>query len=267
MTYRLSASHLTLGYERKIIAEDLSISIPDKQFSVIIGPNACGKSTLLRALCRLLKPHHGHILLDGKDIQQIPTKALARQLGLLPQQAIVPENITVSELVARGRYPHQSLLRQWSLDDRTAVAQAMKATGIAQLAERYVDELSGGQKQRVWVAMVLAQQTPLLFLDEPTTWLDIAHQIDLLDLFLQLNQESSHTLVAVLHDINQACRYADHLIVMQAGQIVTQGKPQDIISTELIKSVFGLSCVVIEDPVSHTPLIIPCGRYHSVKGI
>ncbi|MDE1477359.1 ABC transporter ATP-binding protein [Xenorhabdus bovienii] len=267
MTYRLSASHLTLGYERKIIAEDLSISIPDKQFSVIIGPNACGKSTLLRALCRLLKPHHGHILLDGKDIQQIPTKVLARQLGLLPQQAIVPENITVSELVARGRYPHQSLLRQWSLDDKTAVAQAMKATGIEQLAERYVDELSGGQKQRVWVAMVLAQQTPLLFLDEPTTWLDIAHQIDLLDLFLQLNQESCHTLVAVLHDINQACRYADHLIVMQAGQIVTQGKPQAIISTELIKAVFGLSCVVIEDPVSHTPLIIPCGRYHSVKGI
>lgn len=262
MTHLLHAASLTLGYDKKIITQDLSVTIPENQFSVIIGPNACGKSTLLRALCRLLKPLAGEVLLDGKSIQQIPTKVLARQIGLLPQQAIVPDNITVADLVARGRYPHQTLLRQWSRTDRDAVEQAMSATSVSELAERSVDELSGGQRQRVWVAMVLAQQTPLLLLDEPTTWLDIAHQIELLDLFRMLNQQHGRTLIAVLHDLNQACRYADHLIVMSAGQVVTQGKPADIMSTELVKQVFGMSCVIISDPVSHTPLIVPCGRYH-----
>lgn len=261
---RLQASRLTLAYEQKVIASDLSVSIPDKQFTVIIGPNACGKSTLLRALCRLLKPRDGQVLLDGKDIHQLGTKALARQLGLLPQHAIVPEGISVADLVARGRYPHQSLLKQWSEADRKAVDAAMAATNVAQLADRSVDELSGGQRQRVWVAMVLAQQTPLLLLDEPTTWLDIAHQIELLDLFRQLNQQAGHTLIAVLHDLNQACRYADHLIVMHSGQIVAQGKPAEIISAQLVQQVFGMSSVIIDDPVSHTPLIVPCGRYHPV---
>ncbi|MCL2892926.1 ABC transporter ATP-binding protein [Brenneria tiliae] len=264
MTHLLHASNLTLGYDKKIIAEDLSVTIPDNQFSVIIGPNACGKSTLLRALCRLLKPLAGEVLLDGKNIQRMPTKALARQIGLLPQQAIVPDNITVADLVARGRYPHQTLLRQWSQADKDAVEQAMVATNVSDLAERSVDELSGGQRQRVWIAMVLAQQTPLLLLDEPTTWLDIAHQIELLDLFRTLNQQHGRTLIAVLHDLNQACRYADHLIVLSAGQVVTQGKPADIISSGLVKQVFGMSCVIIDDPVSHTPLIVPCGRYHPV---
>ncbi len=259
---RLQASRLTLAYEQKVIASDLSVSIPDKQFTVIIGPNACGKSTLLRALCRLLKPRDGQVLLDGKDIHQLGTKALARQLGLLPQHAIVPEGISVADLVARGRYPHQSLLKQWGEADRKAVDAAMAATNVAQLADRSVDELSGGQRQRVWVAMVLAQQTPLLLLDEPTTWLDIAHQIELLDLFRQLNQQAGHTLIAVLHDLNQACRYADHLIVMHSGQIVAQGKPAEIISARLVQQVFGMSSVIIDDPVSHTPLIVPCGRYH-----
>lgn len=259
---RLQAEGLTLAYDRKVVASQLDVRIPERQFTVIIGPNACGKSTLLRALCRLLKPESGQVLLDGKDIHQMGSKALARQLGLLPQHATVPEGISVADLVARGRYPHQSLLRQWSRADRDAVAAAMQATDISSLAQCSVDELSGGQRQRVWVAMVLAQQTPLLLLDEPTTWLDIAHQIELLDLFRQLNQERGHTLVAVLHDLNQACRYADNLIVMRAGQIVAQGKPGDIVTAALVQQVFGMASVVIDDPVSHTPLVVPCGRYH-----
>ncbi|WP_338512751.1 ABC transporter ATP-binding protein [Erwinia aphidicola] len=260
-TSRLQASALTLAYDQKTIARDLSVGIPDRQFTVIIGPNACGKSTLLRALCRLLKPRNGQVLLDGQDIHRMGTKALARQLGLLPQHAIVPEGISVADLVARGRYPHQSLLKQWSEADRQAVDAAMQATNISELAARSVDALSGGQRQRVWVAMVLAQQTPLLLLDEPTTWLDIAHQIELLDLFRQLNQEHGHTLVAVLHDLNQACRYADHLIVMKEGAIIAQGKPAEIISAPLVQQVFGMSSVIINDPVSY-PMIVPCGRYH-----
>ncbi len=262
VTSRLIGSHLTLNYEHYIVANDLSVSIPDKKFTVIIGPNACGKSTLLKALCRVVKPQRGKILLDGKDIQKTPTKMLACQLGLLPQQTLVPENITVAELVARGRYPHQTLLQQWSQADQQAVMQAMRQTGIELLADCYVDELSGGQRQRVWIAMVLAQQTPIIFLDEPTTWLDISHQIELLDLFMQLNLENKQTVITVLHDINQACRYANHLIVMQAGKIVTQGKPQEIITSELIFNVFGVSCIIISDPVSNTPLVIPRGRYH-----
>lgn len=259
---RLQATGLTLAYEQKVIARDLSVQIPDRKFTVIIGPNACGKSTLLRSLCRLLRPRSGQVLLDGQDIHQMETKALARQLGLLPQHAIVPEGISVADLVARGRYPHQSLLRQWSEADHQAVEAAMAATNVSDLAQRSVDELSGGQRQRVWVAMVLAQQTPLLLLDEPTTWLDIAHQIELLDLFRELNQQHGHTLVAVLHDLNQACRYADHLIVMRAGAIVAQGKPAEIISAALVQQVFGMESVIVDDPVSHTPMIVPCGRYH-----
>ncbi|SLM62269.1 MULTISPECIES: ABC transporter ATP-binding protein [Dickeya] len=262
MTHLLCAEHLTLGYEHRIIARDLNVAIPSGKFSVIIGPNACGKSTLLRALCRLLKPLAGDVLLDGTSIHRIATKALARQLGLLPQQAIVPDNITVMELVARGRYPHQTLLRQWSEADQTAVTAAMAATHVSELADCHVDTLSGGQRQRVWIAMVLAQQTPLLLLDEPTTWLDIAHQIELLDLFRELNQQHDRTLVAVLHDLNQACRYADHLIVMRAGTVMAQGAPADIMTPELVQAVFGMASIIIDDPVSHTPLIVPCGRYH-----
>ncbi|MEE3651306.1 MULTISPECIES: ABC transporter ATP-binding protein [unclassified Brenneria] len=267
MTSLLHATDLTLAYDKKIIAEALSVTIPDNQFSVIIGPNACGKSTLLRALCRLLKPLAGEVLLDGKNIHHLPTKALARQIGLLPQHAIVPDNITVADLVARGRYPHQNLLKPWSAADQEAVEQAMLATNVSSLAERSVDELSGGQRQRVWIAMVLAQQTSLLLLDEPTTWLDMAHQIDLLDLFRDLHQQHDRTLVAVLHDLNQACRYADHLIVMQAGRLMAQGKPSEIVSADLIRQVFGMPCVIIDDPVSHTPLIVPCGRYHPIPGV
>ncbi|HGM6364014.1 TPA: ABC transporter ATP-binding protein [Serratia marcescens] len=262
MSHRLHASHLKLGYDNKIIADDLNVAIPDGAFTVIVGPNACGKSTLLRALCRLLKPSAGEVMLDGKNISSFATKALARELGLLPQTSIAPDSITVADLVSRGRYPHQSLLKQWTQADKQAVEAAMAATNVGQLADRSVDELSGGQRQRVWVAMALAQQTPLLLLDEPTTYLDIAHQIELLDLFRQLNREHGQTLIAVLHDLNHACRYADHIIAMRDGKIVAEGKPAEIITAELVERVFGMPCMIIDDPLSHTPLVIPRGRYH-----
>ncbi|WP_268877723.1 ABC transporter ATP-binding protein [Chromobacterium phragmitis] len=254
---RLSGDGLRLGYRQRVICERLNLRIPDGAFTVVIGPNGCGKSTLLRSLSRLLKPLDGQVRLDGRDIHSQPAKAVARQLGLLPQSAVAPDGITVADLVARGRYPHQSLLRQWSREDENAVNEALKATGTAELADRLVDELSGGQRQRAWVAMALAQQTPLLLLDEPTTYLDIAHQIELLELFRRLNRDGGRTLVAVLHDINHACRYATHLIAMKDGRIVAEGAPSRIVSAELIEQVFGLPCLIIEDPVSHTPMVIP----------
>lgn len=257
---RLRAEGLRLGYGQRIICEDLSVSIPNGRFTAIVGPNGCGKSTLLRSLCRLLAPLAGQVTLDGKDIHHLPTRRLARQMGLLPQSSQAPAGITVVDLVARGRYPHQGLFRQWSDEDATAVGRAMAATGITSLADQEVDQLSGGQRQRVWVAMVLAQQTPLLLLDEPTTFLDIAHQIDLLELFRTLNRTAGHTLVAVLHDLNQACRYADHLIVMAGGAVVAEGDPAALMTVDLVAEVFGLDSVIIDDPVSHTPLMIPRGR-------
>lgn len=260
---RLRADNLTLGYERKIIARDLSVDIPDGELTVIIGPNACGKSTLLRALSRLMRPDQGRVWLDGKTINSYATKDVARRLGLLPQSSTAPGDISVADLVARGRYPHQKLFSRWSADDQRAVTQAMQDTGVIELADRPVDTLSGGQRQRVWIAMVLAQQTPLLLLDEPTTWLDIAHQIDLLELLRELNRSSGHTLVVVLHDLNHACRYASHLVAMRDGRIVAQGAPAAIVTAQLVEQVFGLRCVIIDDPVSHTPLIVPLGRAQS----
>ncbi|OZC51467.1 MULTISPECIES: ABC transporter ATP-binding protein [Nocardiaceae] len=254
---RLHADAITVGYDKSVIIENLTVAIPDGKFTVIVGPNACGKSTLLRALSRLLKPSHGAVLLDGKAISSYPAKEVARRLGLLPQTSIAPDGISVADLVARGRYPHQKLIRQWSTADEAAVVQAMDATGVTSLSARQVDELSGGQQQRVWVAMVLAQQTPLLLLDEPTTFLDIAHQIELLDLLATLPRENGNTLVAVLHDLNHACRYADHMIAMKDGAVVTEGPPAEIVTAELVESVFGLPCRIIDDPESHTPLVIP----------
>lgn len=254
---RLYAHGITVGYDKRIISEKLTVEIPDGKFTVIVGPNACGKSTLLRALSRLLKPTGGTVLLDGKSISSYPAKEVARRLGLLPQTSIAPDGISVADLVARGRYPHQKLIRQWSVADEAAVVEAMTATGVTSLSARPVDELSGGQRQRVWVAMVLAQQTPLLLLDEPTTFLDIAHQIELLDLLATLNRDNGNTLVAVLHDLNHACRYADHIIAMKDGAVVTQGSPSHIVTAELVESVFGLPCRIIDDPESHTPLVIP----------
>lgn len=253
----LAARDITTAYDKKTISEHLSLDIPSGRFTAIIGPNACGKSTLLRALSRLLKPSSGRVLLDGADIHSRPAKEVARRLGLLPQSSIAPEGITVAELVARGRYPHQRLIRQWSPTDEAAVVAALAATGVSELSAEAVDTLSGGQRQRVWVAMVLAQQTPIVLLDEPTTFLDIAHQIELLELCVRLNRENGVTMVAVLHDLNQAARYADHLVVMKAGDIVAQGDPRDVMTADLVERVFGLGCRIIDDPETHTPLVIP----------
>ncbi|MEV8508045.1 ABC transporter ATP-binding protein [Actinoplanes sp. NPDC051475] len=248
---------MTVGYDRRIISEHLDLEVPAGRFTAIIGPNACGKSTLLRALARLLKPTSGEVLLDGADIHGRPAKEVARRLGLLPQSSIAPDGITVAELVARGRFPHQKLIRQWSPADEAAVVAAMAATGVTELSGELVDTLSGGQRQRVWVAMVLAQQTPIVLLDEPTTFLDIAHQIELLELCVRLNREQGTTMVAVLHDLNQAARYADHLVVMKAGEVVAQGDPRRVLTAELVATVFGLGCRIIDDPETHTPLVIP----------
>lgn len=253
---RLHADAVTLQYRDNVIARDLSVAIPDGSFTIIVGPNACGKSTLLRALSRLLPPSRGDVVLDGGSIDRLPAREVARRLGLLPQSSLAPDGITVGDLVARGRYPHQSMFRQWSAADQDAVAAAMAATNITELAGRLVDELSGGQRQRVWIAMVLAQQTPILLLDEPTTFLDITHQMELLDLLADINADG-RTVVAVLHDLNHACRYATHLITMRDGAVVAQGTPKEIISERLVEDVFGLPCVVIPDPVTDTPLIVP----------
>lgn len=256
----LCGKNLTLSYDKKIVANNLSVSIPEGEFTVIIGPNACGKSTLLRTLSRLITPKAGSVWLNGKQINHYPTKEVARQLGLLPQSSTSPSDITVFDLVARGRYPHQSLFSRWQEEDQHAVEQAMQATGVAQLADELVDQLSGGQRQRVWIAMVLAQQTPLLLLDEPTTWLDITHQIELLELLRHLHQVNHTTLVVVLHDLNHACRYATHLIAMRGGKVIAEGAPKEIVTPALIEQVYGLQCVIIDDPVSHTPMIVPLGR-------
>ncbi|GAA3019467.1 iron complex transport system ATP-binding protein [Microbacterium dextranolyticum] len=253
---RLHAQDLTLGYDHRTIVEGLSTRIPDGSFTVIIGPNACGKSTLLRGLSRLIAPEAGRVVFDGKEITRIPAKEVARRLGLLPQTALAPDGITVADLVARGRYPHQGLLRQWSTADEHAVRDALAATGTAELAPRRVDELSGGQRQRVWVAMVLAQNTDLLLLDEPTTFLDIAHQVELMELFAQLNREG-RTIVAVLHDLNHAARYADHIIAMRDGRILAEGPPADVVTSELVERIYDLPNVVIADPITGGPLVVP----------
>ncbi|MEV5377138.1 ABC transporter ATP-binding protein [Streptomyces nondiastaticus] len=254
---RLAARDLTLAYEDRTVVEGLDLAVPDGEVTIVIGPNACGKSTLLRALGRLLKPARGTVLLDGEDLARIPTRTIAKSLGLLPQTPVAPEAITVADLVARGRQPHQRWWQQWSEDDERAVADAMARTDTTALAERAVDELSGGQRQRVWIAMALAQETDLLLLDEPTTYLDIAHQVEVLDLVRRLNRERGRTVVAVLHDLNQAARYADHLVAMKAGRIVAQGRPADIVTADLVREVFGLQSVVVPDPVTGSPLVVP----------
>lgn len=257
---RLYGERLTLGYGKKTVVDNLSVSIPEGEFTAIIGPNGCGKSTLLRSLSRLMTPLQGQVWLDGEPIQRLPTKAVAKRIGLLAQNASAPGDISVRELVSRGRYPHQPLFARWRQEDEQAVCRAMQATGIEDLANQPVDTLSGGQRQRAWIAMVLAQETAIMLLDEPTTWLDISHQIDLLELLSDLNQRHGHTLVAVLHDLNQACRYATHLIALKEGKIIAEGAPKKIVTAELIHAIYGLHCMIIDDPVAHTPLIVPLGR-------
>lgn len=256
---RLRVESATIGYDKRIISADLSVAIPDRSFTVIVGPNACGKSTLLRGLSRLLRPVAGQVVLDGADISTFRTREVARRIGLLPQSSIAPEGITVADLVARGRYPHQGFLRQWTDADEQAVVRAMEQTTVTELSGRLVDELSGGQRQRVWVAMALAQHTDILLLDEPTTFLDITHQIELMELFTDLH-DVGHTLVAVLHDLNQAARYGTHLVAMKDGRVVAEGVPEEVVTAELVEEVFGLRCLVVPDPVAGTPQVVPLGR-------
>jgi ABC-type cobalamin/Fe3+-siderophores transport system ATPase subunit len=257
MMTRLTVDGAALGYADTLVCEDVSVEIPDGAFTVIVGPNACGKSTLLKSLTRLLPPTRGRVLLDGRSLHELPTKQLAREVGLLPQGPVAPDGIRVVDLVTRGRYPHQKLFAPWSPDDEAAVAEAMDATGIRHLSGRLVDELSGGQRQRVWMAVALAQQTPILLLDEPTTYLDVSHQIELLELCRSLNRRQGNTLVAVLHDLNQAARYADHIIAMKDGEVVATGAPDAVITEELVSSVFGVDARVIPDPESGSPLVVP----------
>ncbi|WP_406290393.1 ABC transporter ATP-binding protein [Streptomyces sp. NBC_00209] len=254
---RLSAHDLTLAYEDRTVVEGLDLEIPDARVTIVVGPNACGKSTLLRALGRLLKPRRGAVLLDGAELAGLPAKEIARTVGVLPQSPTPPDGITVADLVARGRQPHQKWWQQWSEADERAVSEALERTNTASLADRPVDELSGGQRQRVWIAMALAQDTELLLLDEPTTYLDVAHQVEVLDLVRRLNLERGRTVVAVLHDLNQAIRYADHLVAMKDGRIVAQGAPDEVVTTEMVQEVFGLSSVIIPDPLTGGRLVVP----------
>ncbi|ACZ86401.1 ABC transporter ATP-binding protein [Streptosporangium roseum] len=263
----LRASGLHLAYDNRLVVEDLDVVIPPGRVTAIVGANACGKSTLLRALARLLAPRRGAVQLDGRALHSIPTRELAQRLGILPQTPVAPEGLTVIDLVNRGRSPHQTWWRQWSKADEQAVRGALAATGMTGLADRAVDELSGGQRQRAWIAMAVAQGTPVLLLDEPTTYLDLAHQIDVLDLITDLNRHEGRTVVMVLHDLNQACRYADHVIAMKSGRIVAEGVPSDVITARTVEEIFDLRCQVTTDPVSGTPLIIPMSRHHGASAI
>jgi iron complex transport system ATP-binding protein len=259
----LSAKDLTLKYDQRTVIDGLSVDVPEGKVTMIVGANACGKSTLLRGLSRLLKPASGMVTLDGEDIHSRPAREVARTLGLLPQHPTAPDGITVRDLVGRGRYPHQGFFRSWSEKDDVAVQRALDATETLELAGRNVDELSGGQRQRAWIAMALAQETDVLLLDEPTTYLDLAHQVEVLDLITDLNRKRGTTVAIVLHDLNLAARYADHVIAMKAGRIVAEGASGDVVTEALVRDVFGLDSRVVPDPVSGTPLIIPLGRHHA----
>ncbi|MEZ3160112.1 ABC transporter ATP-binding protein [Microbacterium sp. BWT-B31] len=263
-THSLSAEALTLAYGDRTIIEGLDLQIPPGRITAIVGANGCGKSTLLRALARLIPARAGRVVLDGKDLHARHTKEVARTLGLLPQSPIAPEGIAVADLVGRGRHPHQKMLARWSPRDYEIVAQSLEATGTADLADRSVDELSGGQRQRVWIAMALAQETDILLLDEPTTFLDVAHQVEVLDLLTDLNRDRGTTIVMVLHDMNMAARYADHLFALRDGRVVASGAPQEVLTADLIREVFDLDALVVPDPVSGSPIVLPRGRHHVV---
>lgn len=256
----MTTHQLTLGYQRQVIIDALDLQLPAGKVSVLIGSNGCGKSTLLKSLARLLKPQQGSVILNGVDIQRRSTASVARELAILPQMPCAPEGISVRQLVALGRYPYQNWMQQWSAEDEAMVERALLQTGVQALADRPVDALSGGQRQRVWIAMTLAQDTDILLLDEPTTFLDLAHQIDVLDLLRDLNRQANKTIVMVLHDLNLACRYAYHMVAVHQRTAFAQGRPADILSEEVVKEVFGLNCRIITDPFFGTPLCIPFGR-------
>ena len=256
----LTTTNLSLAYDNASIIHNLSLAIPGGKMTALVGPNGCGKSTLLRGISRLLKPRGGSVILDGQDIWTLPTKALAKQLGILPQGPVAPEGLTVHELVAQGRYPHQSWFQQWSAEDERVTLEALEITHIADFADRPVDTLSGGQRQRAWIAMTLAQDSDLILLDEPTTFLDMAYQIEVLDLLHDLNLERAKTIVMVLHDLNHACRYADWLVAVRGGEINAQGAPHEVVTESLVREVFGIDCRIIDDPVTGTPLVVPVGK-------
>ncbi|WP_007025627.1 ABC transporter ATP-binding protein [Saccharomonospora iraqiensis] len=258
---RLRADQLRLGYGERLVVDGLDLAVEDGSVTVVIGPNGCGKSTLLRALGRLLRPRGGAVLLDGKRIDKRPTRDVARTVGLLPQSPLAPEGLTVGDLVSRGRHPHQSWHRQWSADDERAVGHALALTGMDAHADRVVDELSGGQRQRAWISMTLAQDTALLLLDEPITYLDLAHQVDVLDLVHGLHTERGTTVVMVLHDLNLAARYADTLVAMDDGRVVARGAPGEVLTEQLLAETFGLDAKVLTDPVAGTPMVVPVSAH------
>ena len=260
--HTLQVQDLTLGYGERTVIEGLDLDLLPGRVTAIVGANASGKSTLLRSMSRLLTPRHGQVLLDGEQVHRLPARQLARVLGLLPQSPLTPEGITVADLVGRGRHPHQAILSRWSAADDEAVAAARDTTGLAERAERPVDELSGGQRQRVWIAMALAQDTDVLLLDEPTTFLDVNHQVDVLDLLTDLNRERGITLVMVLHDLNLAARYSDQLVMIAGGAVAAGGAPAEVLTEQRVREVLGLDSRIITDPVSHTPLMLPIGRHH-----
>lgn len=257
--HRLNAAGLALAYDNNLIIKNLAVTVPTGKITALVGPNGCGKSTLLRGLARLLPPKRGHVYLDGKAIHTVPTKELAKQIGILPQSPVAPEGLTVRELVAQGRYPHQSWFQQWSKQDEALTQEAMRITNIIDFADRPLDTLSGGQRQRAWIAMALAQETEILLLDEPTTFLDIAYQLEVLELLSMLNR-AGRTVVMVLHDLNQACRYADHLVAMRDGEILASGDPATILTAELVARVFQIHAQIVPDPVTATPMCIPIRR-------
>lgn len=262
----LTVGQLSAGYGETDILHDLDLAVPSGRITVIVGANASGKSTLLRTMSRLLTPRHGQVLLDGRSIHHTPTRALARQLGLLPQSPIAPEGILVDDLVRRGRHPHRTMFSRWSRDDEAAVEGALAATRVADLADRAVDELSGGQRQRVWIAMALAQQTDILLLDEPTTFLDINHQIEVLDLLVDLNRARGTTVVMVLHDLNLGARYADHLVALAGGRVHVAGTPEQVLTEDTVNAVFGLESRIMTDPTSGRPMMLPMGRHRMLEG-
>lgn len=256
----IATRSLTLSYQRQVIIDGLDLHLPPGKISVLIGSNGCGKSTLLKAFARLLKPQHGAVILNGADIQRKPTATVARELAILPQMPMAPEGISVRQLVGLGRYPYQNWMQQWSAEDEAMVERALLQTGIQALAERPVDALSGGQRQRAWIAMTLAQDTDIVLLDEPTTFLDLAHQIEVLDLLRELNRRENKTIVMVLHDLNLACRYADHMIAVHERGAFAQGRPEAILTEALVKTMFDLNCRIVPDPFFGTPMCIPFGR-------
>ncbi|MEF2070629.1 ABC transporter ATP-binding protein [Consotaella aegiceratis] len=260
-TRSFDISALSAGYGDALILDGIDLAIPTGKITAIVGANACGKSTLLRTMSRLITPRSGQVLLDGKSIHRLPSRQLAQTLGLLPQSPTAPEGITVVDLVSRGRHPHQGLFSFWSRADDEAVAAALAATRTDRLADKPVDELSGGQRQRVWIAMALAQQTEILLLDEPTTFLDVSHQIDVLDLLTDLNHERGTTIVMVLHDLNLAARYADYLVAMANGRLHVFGKPEDVLTEQTVREVFSLESRIITDPISGRPIMLPIGRH------